>query len=441
MKQLELKVSKTVKEKTKEVELSVEAPVNVSDKAYSLALRDISSQIDFPGFRKGKVPREIIEKRFGAGYIGQKAFEGVFGEVLFNVAEQEKIDIVDVLEISSYELTPGKPLTFKILVELKPEVKLGKYKNLKVDVKKTIFDKDAFIKKSFDKLAANLTTFQKVDNRPLKQGDLVNLDFEGKFDDGSDMPGGKAENFQVMFEKDKFLPEFIDKLVGSKVGEEKEITITFPENYAKDFSGKKGNFKVKINGIEEKVIPEIDDEVAKKVGFENLTKLKEQIEVQMKLIQDSNSKKEFENKLVDEIIKSSKYEVSDRMIEKESDYLLSDMKKNAEKDGINWGDFKKDSKNKELLQKASEAALKRISIDLVLTNIIKAEKISVTKEEIVSEVKNRILQMGEKYNYLSNDPKFVNMVEFVLVRNKAVDFLINNNEAVWEEVVTKDIPD
>jgi len=441
MKQLRFKVLKSQKEIKTEVELAVEAPSDISDKAYSIALREISNNVDSPGFRKGKVPKEIVEKKFGIGFIGQKAFEKVFGEVILNVAEQENLDIVEVLEVSSYELQPGKPLTFKVLVELKPEVKLGKYKNLKINAKKIIYDKEAFLKKTLDRLAANFITFQSVSERALKQGDLVNLDFQGKFDDGSDIPGGKAENFQVLLEKDKFLPEFVDKLQGTKVGEEKEIFITFPDNYAKDFSGRKAKFEIKVNSIEEKVLPEINDELAKKVGLENLDKLKEQIEMQMKFVQESNNQKELENKLVDEIIKNSKHEISSRMIDKEVDYLLSDLKKNCEKDNVKWSDFKNDVKNKDLLEKAKEAALKRISIDLILTSIVKNENITVTQEEINTEVKNRIMQLGEKYSHLQNDRKFVSMVEFVLLRNKAVDFLVKNNDAVWKEEVTKDIPD
>ena len=440
MKQLQLKVSKSVKDSAREIELSVEAPVDVSDKAYSIALRDVSNNIDFPGFRKGKVPKEIVEKKVGVGFIGQRAFETVFSDVLLNAAEQENLDIIEVLEVSSYELVPGKPLTFKVLVELKPEVELGEYKNLKVNVKKTIYDKETFIKKTLDKLATNFITFQKV-SRALKQGDLVNLDFEGKFDDGSDVPGGKAENFQVLLEKDKFLPEFVDKLQGVKTGEEKEISITFPDNYAKDFSGKNAKFKVKVNSIEEKILPEINNELAKKVGFDNLEKLNIQIEMQMNSIQESNNYKELENKLVDEIIESSKYEISPRMIEKEVDYLLADLKKNSEKDGIKWDAFKADLENKDLFEKAREAALKRISIDLILTSIIKNENITVSQDEIDAEVKNRIMRLGEKYNHLQNDKKFVSMVEFVLLRNKAVDFLVKNNEAIWKEEVTKDMPD
>ncbi len=441
MKQLQLKVSKSIKESNREIELSVEAPVDVSDKAYSLALKEISTNIDFPGFRKGKVPKEIVEKKFGIAYICQKAFESVFSDVLLNAAEQEKLDIIEVLEVSSYELMPGKPLMFRVLVELRPDVKIGKYKSLKINTKKMIYDKETFLKKTLDRLVTNFITFQNVSGRTLKQGDLVNLDFEGKFEDGSDIPGGKAENFQVLLEKDKFLPEFVDKLQGLKIGEEKEILVTFPDNYTKDFSGKKAKFKVKVNAIEEKAFPEINDELAKKVGFETLDKLRVQIEMQMHSIQESNNYKEFENKLVDEVIKNSKYELSPRMIEKEVDYLLADLKKNSEKDGVKWADFKSDPKNKDLFEKAREAAAKRISIDLVLTSIIKAENIIASQDEINTEVKTRILQLGEQYNHLQNDKKFTSMVEFVVLRNKAVDFLIKNNEAIWKEEKTKDIPD
>ena len=129
------------------------------------------------------------------------------------------------------------------------------------------------------------------------------------------------------------------------------------------------------------------------------------------------------------------------MIEKEVDYLLADLKKNCEKDGIKWEDFKNDPKNKDLLVKAREAASKRISIDLILTAIIKSENMTVTSNEVNAEVKNRINQLGEKYNHLQNDRKFVSMVEFILLRNQAVDFLVKNSDVSWKDEVTRDIPD
>ena len=301
---LNLKVNKLKKDNKNQLELSIEAPAEISGKHYMLALKDVSNKIDVPGFRKGKVPRNIIEKQVGVGYISQRAFEGVFYYILAQAALQEKIDIVDVVEISSFELLPEKPLIFSVLVEIRPEVKLAKYKDLKVKAKKILYDKELFIEKTLERISNNFVTYNKAPNLKVKEGDLVTIDFEGKFEDGTEVPGGKAENFQAILDKDKFLPEFVDKLKGSKEGEDKEISVTFPENYSTGFSGKKATFNVKIGLIEEKILPAIDDNLAKQVGMENLTMLKDKILENMIEIQESSSKRDFENNLVDEIVKS-----------------------------------------------------------------------------------------------------------------------------------------
>lgn len=441
MSTIELKVVKKTKEKNNEIELDIEAPKEISNKAYSIALRNISNEVDIPGFRKGKAPRDIIEKTYSVTFISQKAFENIFYELLLNAAVQEKLDIIDVVEVSSFELLPEKPLTFKTTVELRPEVKLGKCKNLKVKVKKMIYDKDAFIKKTLEKISNNLVTFKNANDRAVQEGDLVNIDFEGKFDDGSEVPGGKVENFQAMLEKDKFLPEFVDKLKGVKINELKEVTVTFPENYDKGFAGKKGFFKVKLNAIEEKVIPLIDDDLAKKVGLADLEELKKRIESQMLELQTTNNKNEFENKLVEEIIKNSTMNISERMTEKEIDFLLADIKEQSQKNGISWDKFKTDTKNKEIMDKARGAAIKRISIDLVLNEVIKQEKVNLTQEEIDKEVKIRIAQAPEQYKKFENDPRFVNSIRLTLLRNKALDLLSKNNEPLWDEEITKIGPD
>ena len=441
MSTIELKITKKPKEKNNEIELEIEAPKDVSNKAYSIALKKISNEVDTPGFRKGKAPRDIIEKTYGVAFISQKAFENIFYDLLLNAAIQEKLDIVDVVEVSSFELLPEKPLLFKAIVELRPEVKLGKYKNLKVKAKKMIYDKNAFTKKTLEKISNNLITFQSANDRAVKEGDLVDINFEGRFDDGSEVPGGKVENFQAVLEKDKFLPEFVDKLKGAKVGETKEVTVTFPESYDKGFAGKKGLFKVKLNAIEEKIVPKVNDDLAKKVGLNDLEELKKRIESQMLELQETNNKNEFENKLVEEIIKNSKMNISERMIEKEIDFLLADAREQSQKNGVSWDKFKADNKNKEIMEKAKEAAVKRISIDLVLNEAIKQEKIDLTQEEVDKEVKIRIAQAGEQYKKFENDSRFVNSIRLTLLRNKALDLLSKNNEPVWEEEATMVGPD
>ena len=438
MNKLTVKVQKKSEDKKNQVDLTIEAPKDVSDKSYSAALRDIAEKVDIPGFRKGKAPREIIEKQVGAGYISQKAFEIVFYEIISQAAKQEKLDVIDIVEINSFELIPGKPLTFSATVELRPEVVLGKYKNLKVKAKKIVYDKAQFIDKSIEKIANNLITFKKLDDDKkgkikVKEGDLVIVNFEGKFEDGTEVPGGKAENFQAVLEKDKFLPEFVEKLAGANIGDVREISVKFPENYSTGFSGKSAKFTVKVLDIQHKVLPEIDDSLAKKLGLENLDALKEKIVTQMHELEKLGSDRDFENNIVDEIIKQSKIEISDKMIQREIDHLLYDVKVQCEKGSIKWSDFQTDPKNKELFDKAKEASIKRISIDLLLNEIAKKENIVVKSEDIDAEVKNRILQLGNSYKHLENDRSFKNTVEMMILRNKSVDFLVNNNIPTWEE--------
>lgn len=436
MKNVKLKVEKETKE-ANEIELSVEAPKEVSQKAYTIAFRDIASSMDVSGFRKGKAPKDVIEKTVGKGYISQKAFEKVFYDLIVDVSKQEKLDIVDVIQVQSFELVPEKPLTFKALVELKPEVKLGTYKGLKVKAKKMVYDKQEFIDKTLGRLKENLISLQKVKDRNIKEGDVLTLDFEGKFEDGSEVPGGRAENHQAVLEKGAFLPEFVDALVGAKEGDTKEVEITLPKETPGDMAGKKATFTFSIKGVEEKVLPEADDEMAKKLGLKDYAELESKILEEMVHVQETGSKGDFETKLVDEIVKESKFEVSKNMIQKEIDFLLQDIRQKCQHEGKDWEEFKADKANKELFEKADESAKKRISIDLVLGAIIKKENIEVPEEEVNIEVAKKVAQMGEQYVHLQKDKRFKSSVEQTVLRNKAVDYLIQNNEADWEEEKVK----
>ena len=435
MEEVILKIKKTLQDNKTKLALAVEAPVELSDKSYRLALKDVSENVDIPGFRRGKAPKEVVEKNFGIGYISQKAFERVFFEILSRAAIQEKLDILDVVEIKSYELLPGKPLLFDVVVELKPEVKLGKYKGLKVQSKKVTYDKDDFIAETINRLAGNFVSFKKSEDGVLEEGDIIYLDFEGKFSDGTEVPGGTVSNFQTVLAKDKLLPAFVDNLVGTHVGDVKEVKVTFPEYLANESSGKEATFNVKVLGLEKKIMPELNDDFAKKLGLDSYEKLVETIVEQMVELQNVSSQREYENKTVEQIIKGSSFELPDSLINKEIDYLLNDFRAQCESAGKKWDEFKKDEKNKDLLSKATEAAKNRISVDLILNAIVKTENIAATDEEIDAEMQARISQMGEKGKSLETNKSFRNTIQMVILRNKAVDFLVKHNEPLWEEDV------
>ena len=436
---MDLKIKKTPGKEKNELALFIEAPKEISEKAYGWALREAANDLDVPGFRKGKVPKDIVEKQLGKSYISKKAFEKIFYEVLFEVVIQEKLDVVDILQIDSFELLPEKPLTFNVTVVLKPVVTLGEYKNLKIQAKKFLYKEGVFVKRTLEKIANNLATYKEVVNRGAQIGDKLILDFHGKFFDGTAVPGGDAENSETILEKDKILPEFVDKLVGLKTGETKNITIKYPKDYKEELAEKEALFNVTVKKIEEKVLPKIDNDLAQKVNINDLEELKKKIESEMVKVQDYNSNIDFENKLVEEIISSSKFEISERMIDKEIDNFLGDLKEGCEKQGKNWNEFKIDEKNKELFSKARDAAIKRISIDLVLNSIIQKEKIVATKEEIDAEVQSKILQYGEQYKNLENDKRFRGIIELGILRNRVIDYLIHNNEPIWEEEILQDV--
>jgi trigger factor len=185
-----IRIEKTVKGNN-EIEISVEASIELANKAYNVSFREVAKTIDIAGFRKGKAPKNAIENVVGKAYISRKAFDYIFPELLIDVSKEGNLDIVDVVEILSFEIIPDKPLKFSAVVEVKPEVNLGKYTNRKINAKKLIYDKEEFTNKTLERVVNSLITFKETD-KSVKEGDCVTLDFEGKFEDGSEVPGGKV---------------------------------------------------------------------------------------------------------------------------------------------------------------------------------------------------------------------------------------------------------
>ena len=436
-----LKVKKESSEGVNVIELSVEAPSSYSDKAYAIALKNVSENLSVPGFRKGKIPRDIVERSVGIPYVQQKAFEVIFGEVLFDVANQEDMDIVDVVDVLSYELNPSKPFAFKVKVELKPEIKIEKYKGLKIKTTKYIYDEKNYLSKKLDELAHGLATFKKNTDQPVKHGDLVVVDYEGKFEDGSDVPSSKGVDHYFSLDEKNSSKEFIDQLVGAKLNEVKKVEIVFKENAGDVLAGKKAIFTVTVKDIEEKVLPEINDNLAQTLGFKDLEHLRTKIVDQLKSLQEINNRRELENNLVDKLLESIKINISEKMLDKEVDFLLNDIKARWVNGGSKWDDFKNDEKNKELIASGKKAAEKRITVDILLSTIIKLEEITATQNEIDIEVRSQLSKMPKAPKNIEQNKNFLHSVKQIVLRNKAVEFLIKNNEIISDEKTAAEIPE
>src|SRR5579885_769309 len=259
------------------VRVDVELEAEKASRAYEVTCRELSQQIEIPGFRKGKAPRGIIEKRFGRDLIKKEALERLIPELLQQVIVDKNLDIITNPEIEEYKFELGEPFKLIAKFEVRPEVKLGNYKGIKVDVPQAALQEGA-VERTLQQLAEQKGTLAPIESREVVKGDHVLLDFECLVD-GEVVEGGRAEGLTLEVKEGQFLPGFTEQLVGKKPGEKFDVNVNFPEEYRnKTLAGKPAVFKVDLKELRQRVVPEINDELAKSYEQESLDKLKEAIQ-------------------------------------------------------------------------------------------------------------------------------------------------------------------
>ena len=370
------------------------------DKAFNKA----NSKAKIDGFRPGKAPKDVFLKHYGIESLFMDASEYCVEEAYQKMIEENKdLEIVaqPVLDIKAID---ENHIEYGFTLTLRPEVKLGKYKGL--DVKK---EKVSVSKKEIEDAVNHMREHYKeniVKNGKIENGDIAIIDFEG-FKDGVQFKGGKGENYSLEIGSNTFIPGFEEQLIGMKSGEEKEIEVTFPEDYHEEtLKGAKATFKVKVNEVKEVKIPEIDEEFFEDLGMEGIN-TKEALENQVKENIKASKERENENKyteaLLEEIAKNTKVDVPDTMINDETERMVEQFKEHIEMQGISLEQFYKfTNSNKEALKEQYKAeALKRIKYRLILEEIIKLEKINVTSEEI----EEKIEEIAKNYNMTKEEVK------------------------------------
>ncbi len=384
------------------------------------------------GFRKGKAPRKVIEKAYGDEVFYEDAIGDGFFKHYINILDKEKdIEPVDAPMLSVKSLD-SKGIVIVANITVKPEVKLGAYKGLNIKVEpKKITDKD--VNKEIDRVKEQQARLVEKDaDKTVENGDIANIDFEGSVD-GVAFDGGKADAFDLEIGSHSFIDNFEDQLIGAKVGEERVVTVTFPEDYqAENLAGKKADFKCKVNSIKYKEYPEINDEFASNVSeFETLADYKASIKERLEKQASETAKTETENKIIDEIVKNMEVNVPKCMIDDEIDDMIKGMSNQLMYQGLTIEDYLKytNSTMEELRKTQSKPAEKSVKVRLALQEVIKLEKLEVTKEEVDAKIKEMAQQTGktikdtkagitdERMAYIKNDILF----------NKLVDFLISNN--------------
>lgn len=384
---MSLKVEK--KEKNTAV-ITIEVAAEELAKAIEKAYNKNKGQISVPGFRKGKVPKAMIEKMYGkavfyedaANIIIPEAYEREMAESDLEVVSQPNIDIVQIEE--------GKPFIFTAEVALKPEVELGKYKGVEVDavpVKVTAKEVNAEIEKEREKSARIV----EVEDRPVKDQDEISLDFEG-FVDGVAFEGGKGEDYALTIGSGSFIPGFEDQLIGVEIGKDVDVTVTFPEEYqAEELQGKEAVFKCKVNAIKEKQLPEVDDEFASEVSeFDTLKAYKADVKKTLKTQKEKEATAAKEDAVIEAIIEDAKMDIPEPMIETAQRQMVDDFAARMQQQGLSLDQYFQFTglDLEKMMEQVKPQATKRIQSSLVLEAIVAAEKIEPSDEEYEAELAN-----------------------------------------------------
>ena len=375
--------------------LTIEVSAEELEKAIQGAYLKQKSKINMPGFRKGKAPRAMVEKMYGVGIFYEDAANALIPEAYSKAVDESGLDIVSQPSIDVAQLESGKPFVFTAEVAVKPEVTLGEYKGLEVP--------KAELEVSEEDIAAELKKEQEansrivdVDDRAVENGDTVKLDFEG-FVDGEAFAGGKGDDYPLVIGSNSFIPGFEEQLIGAKIGEPVEVNVTFPEEYqAEELAGKPAVFKCKVNKIEMKELPELDDDFAKDVSeFDTLEEYKADIKENLTRKKAEDAKRAKEDAAVEKAVENAQMEIPEPMLENQVNQMIDDFARRMQSQGLSMEQYVQitGSTPDMMREQMKPQAMQRIQSRLVLEKIAEAENIQIADERLDEE----IAKMAEMY--------------------------------------------
>ena len=415
------------------VKLSFDIDAAKFDAAMDKAYIKVRGQVNIPGFRKGKAPRKLIENMYGEGVFYDEAFELVFDEVYGPAIDENKVDVVDRPEIEIQQIGAGKNLQFTCEVFVKPDVTLGEYKGVEVKKEKTeVTDEqvDAKVEEERSKQATEVA----VEGRAVAEGDTVNLDYAGSVD-GVAFAGGTAEGQTLKIGSHTFIPGFEEQMVGMNIGEEKDLDVTFPEQYhAEELAGKKAVFHVKVNGITETQLPALDDDFAKDISeFDTLEEYKADIRAKLEAQAAERDQNAFTNAVIEKVIANATVEIPEAMIERQIDSMMRDFEYRLASQGLKLADFMKYTGQDEKAFRANyrDQAEKSVRAHLVLEAVEKAEAIDATEEQIDAQIAQFAPQSGKSVEELKQTLTEADREYFKAdaIRDNAIKFLCDNAKA------------
>lgn len=408
--------------------LTIEVPAEEFEKAIEKAYQKNKGKMSVPGFRKGKVPRKMIEKMYGTGIFYEDAANIIIPEAYANEIENCELEIVSQPSIDVVQIESGKPFIFTAEVATKPEVELGEYKGVQVE-RKAVEVTDEEVDKALEEERDKQSRMVPVEGRAVENGDMVTIDFEG-FVDGVAFEGGKGTDYPLTIGSHSFIDTFEDQLVGKNVGEEVEVNVTFPEQYqAEELQGKPAMFKVAIKEIKAKELPELDDDFAQDVSdFDTLAEYKEDLKKKLVEKKEEEAKEAFEEAVVEAVVSNAKMEIPAPMVDLQVKTMADNFARRITSQGLSMEQYMQFTgmTPEKLEEQMRPQALKTIESRLVLEAIVKAENIQATDEELDKELEKMasMYQMEvEKLKELISD-KEKNSMKLDIAVQKAVDFIV-----------------
>jgi trigger factor len=422
---MSLQVEKLEKNMAK---LTIEASAEEFEEALQKAYVKNKNKINVQGFRKGKAPRALIEKMYGAGIFYEDAANEIIPVAYEKAANESGLDIVSRPEIDVIQVEKGKSFIFTAEVAIKPEVTLGTYKGVEVEKKQAIVTDDEIMAQINREREQNSRIIS-VEDRPIQDGDIAVIDYEG-FVDGVAFEGGKGENHSLTIGSHTFIDTFEEQLIGKSIGEEVEVNVTFPAEYhAKDLAGKPALFKVAVKEIKVKELPELDDDFAQDVSeFDTLDEYKQSIAATIKENKEKELKTAKENEIIEKIIEGAVMDIPEPMINLQVNQMAEDFAQRMQYQGLSIDQYFQYTgmDPKKFLESLRPQALKRIQSRLVLEAVVKAENIEVSEEEMEKEL-NEMASMyqmeADKLKELIGE-KEKEQIKADIAVQKAVDFVV-----------------
>lgn len=431
-----------------QVGLEIEIPPAMSHKAYEEVIRKFMRSANIPGFRKGKVPRQVVLQRFGSQQIKATVVEELIQDGLKQAMSQENIEAIGNFQLRSSfdelvsQFNPGEHLTFSAAVDVRPEVKLGQYTDLKVQAKETHFD-PARVEAVLAENQSERATLIPVEGRPAQPGDVAQVDFSGRLEGDDDeasqeIPGGQAEDFQIELTEGRFIEGFIEGVIGMNVDETKQVPVVFPENYPQeDLAGRAAVFTVTLKEIKEKELPTLDDDFAQEISeFETLTELRSSLEERFRAEAKQQTEADTQTALLDELLKVTEVDVPETLVANEVNYLLTQTARQLQRQGVDVKQLFTEEILPEMRERSRPEAITRIKRTLALAEVAKREAIEAKPQEVEERVQSLMQQYSNQDQKIDRE-KLQEIVEGDLLEEKVMQWLIEHSQIELSEEVAQ----